>query len=265
MRPGVLMSLTFTIAVMAGCGGETAARMDVRDYMKQVNRLEEAVNGEVKKGNKAYLSFAQGKLEPEDALDDLRRIDIRLRQVDDDLKALDAPPAAEELHGRYLKLYEGILDFTQQTAVLANYQAGADDALEPVVRINRDLRRGLKRAKTPRGQALQLDRFANGLRLVLNDLRNLDAPRVLRTSHGDQVRRLARSRKLALRLRRAVVRGQSERVSRLLDQFAAAAAGRPRRALARRAIVAYGQRSKALNRAYTDVIHEFNRLDHDLR
>jgi hypothetical protein len=250
------------LGTLAGCGDDKQdARDQVRAYLKDVNRIERTAAPDVKRANKAYTRFARGKLKPEDAASELKRSDIEIRDVRDRLAALDAPERARPLHRKLVALYTGVARFTQQSAVLANYQWGADVALEPVARYNRDLRKGLGRAESASAQARLLDRFSRRIAGVVRDLRNLQAPQVLNVSHEDQIRRLDATRRLAARLRQALREGDAPLIARLVGRFSGQPGGGPREGLARKAIAEYNNRYRELNQSYGDVYREYRRLD----
>lgn len=253
------MTLTAGL-LLVGCADD-GERAQVRRYLDAVNAIERAAAPEVERANNAYRSYARGQLPAHVAVVRLRGVDIRLRAVRERLAGLTPPERARSLHRRIGALYSGMSDFTQQTAVLAGYQAGAETVLEVVPRHNRSLRSGLARARAPEGQAAALRRFAGRIASVVRDLRNLDVPRVLAVSHEDQVRRLAATASIARRLRRALLAGDSPRVARLLERFSGDPGGRPRRRLARKAVTGYNERARALSRSYQSVLREFNLLD----
>ena len=259
--PALVLLLALAVLV-AGCGGDGDERTRVRRYIESVNSIERGAAPEVRRANAAYRSFAEGRLDAPAAVVQMRTIDERIRAVRDRFSALNVPREARALHGRLGALYDRILDFSRQTELLAVHVSGAEAALKPVARDNRELRRALSRAKGATGQANALSKFAGQLAGVIANLRELQPPRVLRVSHADQIRRLSHTRRLAVALRSALRARDADRVERLLARFDDAPP--PRTGLARQAIRDYEDRYRKLSDARGDVLREYNRLDREL-
>jgi hypothetical protein len=263
---GVLIALLAAAALGACGGGGNDSRDDVNAYIEGANTVEHRYAADFKRANDAYLAYSRGELAGDRAQADLTRAQTSIRAARDDLARLRPPARARSLHDRLVRYLGKNLAFARETARLAAYQPDAQRALRPLAAANRRLSSGLGGARDPARQAQALQRFARTLQRMLVELRALDVPAVLRPTHGDQLRRLDRTRSLAVRLRHALIDQDAQRVARLVKAFRANAAARaPRRTLQSRAIRRYEARYKALNDAYAAVLREQSRLDQSLR
>ena len=261
-----LVGLCLALAALAGCGGDDDPRSRVRAYLDSANELQRGAADEFKRAGEDYVAFARGELRPGVAVERLERSETDIRATRDELAVLRPPREAVSLHSQLQRIYDMNLELAHQTALLAAYERGSDQALAPLDRYNRRLGAALRRADGPRAQARALERFAARLRRVLRRLGALEPPFVMRVPHADQLARLESTRSLAVRLRRALDAQDAERVARLLKRFRSGASERrPRRALARRALTQYERRYSQLNDAYADAYRELARLDKTLR
>src|SRR5262249_8444931 len=142
-------------------------------------------------------------LEGPSAMAALSKAEIEIRGARDKTAALTPPADARELHRRYVAYMDQNVAFAHENALLAGDLQGSDKAVAPLAAANTRLRKARGRAKTRAARERALKTFASSLGRFLVALRALDVPAVLRVSHGDQVRRLDRTRGLALRLRTA--------------------------------------------------------------
>jgi hypothetical protein len=253
------------LAALAGCGGGGDARSRVREYVTSANAIQRGSTDEFKRANEAYKAFARGELRPGVAVTQLSRSEHDIRAARDKLADLRPPREAEALHVKLEQVYDMNIGLAHQTVLLAAYQRSSDKVLAPLGAENRRLTSALGNAAGPQDQSAALRRFASRLGGILNALRALAPPRVLRVPHADQVRRLEATRTLADRLRRALDAQDAQEVALLLKRFRQTASQRrPRRALARRAIAAYERRYQRLNDAYANVFRETSRLDKTL-
>jgi hypothetical protein len=180
------------------------------------------------------------------------------------LAALRPPAQAAALRRRMLRYLDLNAAFARQTTTLARYQRRAPAVLGPLNGANARLRTQLQNA-TSTEQAAALDDFAGAIARALKGLRSLSVPDILRPAHDAQLRRLGKTRSLALKLRSALIAQDAQDVARLLLRFrsTAAATGVSRRQ-SLRAIDAYNRRFHTLTRAYADVRREQVRLDRSL-
>jgi hypothetical protein len=266
-RRGALLVVLLAAGVGAcGGGGGESTRERLNDYVRSANTVERRFAEDFKRANDAYAAYARGELEPARAEADLARAETAIRSAREAVARLRPPGDARTLHARLLRYLDMNVTFAGETARLAVYTPGAEDALAPLERVNRQLNRRLSAATEPAGQADALRRFTRALDGMLRELRGLEVPAVLEPTHGDQVRRLAATRSLAGRLRAALLDHDAQRVARLLERFRANREDRrTRRKLAGRAIRQYERRYRALIDAYADVHREQARLDRALR
>jgi hypothetical protein len=265
-RRALLLVLAAGAAALGGCGGsDDDAREQVDAYVESANRVQQRYAPEFERANRAYTSFVRGGLGDAQAERDLGAAQDALRAARADVAALEPPPEARTLHGRLLRFFDVNLDLARETTRMAVYRPAAEAALAPLDRVNRRLDERLAGADAAPEQARALARFERSLERMVAALRGLEPPSVLKPTHGDQIRRLAATRGLAERLRRALLDEDAPEVARLIKRFRANAAARgSRRKLAARAVRRYDERYKRLTEAYADVQREQARLDRAL-
>ena len=247
---------------VAACGGGPDPRERVAGYLDDANAVQARWAGSFKSANEAYLAFSRSELTDTDAVQRLERAERDIRAARAELGELEPPSDARALHGKLVRVFDMNIDFADQTTHLAEYVPAAESALAPLDGINRRLQRDLRRAADAGVQARALAGFSSRLGRILGDLRALHVPTVLRVSHGDQLRALARTRSYAGRLRAALLDRDAQQVARLLKEFRRRpGSSKPRRKLARQAIARYNRRYQSLNDAYVEVRREEARLD----
>lgn len=248
---------------MAGCGGDD--RDDVRDRTQRYIESEQAVMRRAQPGferaNQTYLAYAKGELEPGSASEEVRQAERTIRDARDGMLVLDPPPEARSLHQTLLRYLDMNVELAGETTRLVRYVPAAAAALAPLDRASRRLEAELGRANGSGDQARILERFEAAVGSIGGDLRALKPPAVLAPAHGEQVRRLDATRRLAGRLRRALRAQDAERVSVLLTRFRSSASepSGPRR-LANQAVAQYNRRLRLLAGAYADVRREQTEL-----
>ena len=253
---------------LAGCGGDERdqARERVDAYVKSEVEVMQRAQPEFQRANESYLAYSRGELEPEAAERDAAEAERTIRDARDALTVLDPPAEAQALHDGLVRYLQMNVDVARETSRLAGYVPAAERALRPLGKANRRLQSRLAGAKEGTAQADALERFSAAVSRTLGDLRAVEPPAVLAPAHDDQIRRLDVTRRLARRLRRALLGEDAERVARLLERFRASASGRrPPRLLADQALAQYTRRLEQLNDAYAEVQREQLKLDRKLR
>lgn len=250
-------------AALAGCGGDD--RRDALDvYVAKANSIQRQSAKDLRQANETYVAFSRSKIKGDEAVGRLETARDNIEKAEDRLAELKPPDVARRLHVRLLRVYSLNADFAGQTALLARYLQAAERALAPLDTANRRLRRGL-RSRDSDDQARALGGFVKALDRTLRSLRAQEVPLVLVPTHGDQVRRLADTRRVSDLLRSALEDQDAERVASLLKRFRnLSTARKPRTALARQAIRQYDRRYKQLNEAYAEVTREQRRLQEEL-
>lgn len=239
------------VLVITGCGGggEDPARAEVRAYIERVNAAQTSKQDVLVRAETVLRGYAQGATIGAPAL---RGVEADVRHVRAAVAAVEAPPAAREVHSSLLKIYDLDVGLVAETQRMVNYETDAPETLEPLDRASAKLRRDLDKARTPASQARALDRFGDTLGDVSDDLDALDVPALLQPAHASQLKRLAATRKLSTRLQDAVRAKDSRRVAKLLIRFRASTeTSRSQRALTKRGIAAYTARLEELTRAQT--------------
>lgn len=218
------------------------------------------------RANESYLAYARGELKPDAAAEQAVEAERSISNARDGLTVLDPPADAQPLHDGLVRYLSLNVEIARETARLARYVPAAQSALRPLGKANRRLQSGLAAAKESEAQAAALRRFSAAVGATLRRLRALEPPAVLQPAHDDQVRRLGVTRRLAGRLRRALIAQDAERVAVLLKRFRRTASDRRSPRLpADQALARYTRRLEQLNEAYADVQREQTKLDRGLR
>jgi outer membrane murein-binding lipoprotein Lpp len=258
-----MVAVALAAALLAGCGGDDR-RDEVEAYIQKANSIQRQSAKDFKQANDTYLAYSRNKLKGGTAVMRLEQARDNIEKAENRLSAIKPPAEARRLHVRLLRVYSLNIDFAHQTALLARYLQAAGAALSPLDKANRRLRQGL-RSRTPGKQADALGEFVRALDRTLRALRSQEVPLVLVPTHGDQVRRLADTRRVSDLLRSALDDQDAKRVAGLLKRFRnLSTARKPRTALARQAIRQYDRRYKQLNEAYAEVTREQGRLQEEL-
>jgi HPt (histidine-containing phosphotransfer) domain-containing protein len=265
MRRMVLAAVLIGTGVAACGGGDSGdARGRVSSYVHRANAIERQYGSQFKAANAAYVAFAKGKLGSRAAVVRLGAAQRAIVEARRRLAGIRPPAEAATLRTRLLRYLDMNAAFARQTTWLARYQRRSPAVLAPLTAANARLRRELQSATTS-GQAAAMGGFAGALGRALHGMDALTVPGILRPAHDAQVRRLRRTRSLALQLRSALLAQDAQDVARLLLRFRrnAASTGASRGQSAR-AIDAYDRRFHRLTRAYADVRREQVRLDRSL-
>jgi hypothetical protein len=250
-------------AAVAGCGGG-GDRDEVDSYIKQANSVQREFIDEFERANETYVAYSKNELAQPLVVRRLTAARDGIAEAGDRLGALEPPSDARALHSKLLRVYDMNLDFADQTVVLASYLEGAADALDPLSRANKRLRKDLA-ATGADAQVAALRRFVRSVDGALSDMRALEAPRVLTPTHRDQLARLQGTRDTAEKLRQALADQDSERVAALLKRFRRSGSPDSGAAdLASQALDSYDRLYKQLNDAYADVQREQTRLEKEL-
>jgi hypothetical protein len=264
MRKVVVGAILIGAGVAAcGGGGGGDARGRVADYVHRANAIERQYGSQFKAANTAYVAFAKGKLGSRAAVVRLTAAQHAIVEARRRLAGIQPPSEAATLRARLLRYLDMNAAFARQTTRLARYQRRSPAVLGPLNAANARLRTRLQNATTAE-QAAAMGDFAAALGSALRGMGALAVPAILRPAHDAQVRRLRRTRSLALRLRSALLAQDAQDVAHLLLRFRSSAASTTSRAESARAIDAYNRRFHTLTRAYADVRREQVRLDRSL-
>ena len=266
MRRALAIASLVAVALIAtGCGG-TSPRERVDSYIKKANAIELQAAPAFKRANAAYGRFVRGVQTPEGAPRELAAAEKTIRDARGRLAALPAPVQATVLKRRLLHVFDLDLGLAHESTELARYQPAASFVLGPLTRINSDLRNDLQAKKSSSAQARALERYAHRLSVLVGKLRRLHPPPVLVPAHRGEIRQLAATRRLALRLRGAIAKRDAPRVARLLIRFRKlAGAGGEGRSVAARAVRAYQRRYAAIGAAEGALRREQARLARTLK
>jgi hypothetical protein len=250
---------------VAGCGGPDR-REEVDSYLRDANAIQKRATPELNRANKVYVAFARQELSGADAALKLAAAERAIRATRAKLATLDPPSDARTLHRRLLHLYDLDASMAAETRALGNYLPAAQRTLEPLAGVNRRLRGGLRGTKDPAQQGAALRQFATGLASIVAGLRELAPPPLLLPTHREQVARLDRTGKLALRLQDAIRARDPKAVARTLVRFRKLSedAGARGSGFETDALRAYTRRYDDLARAGAAVERERGRLEREL-
>ena len=251
-------ALVLAAAAASGCGGG-GEKDDVNDYIREANGVQREAGPDLRRANRAYRAFSQGKIEDAKALLETRRAEQALRDARADLARLEPPPAARELHSRLLRVFDLNADFAQETTLLAAYVPAAAEVLAPLQPITARLQRRLRAAGQPRAQAAALRGYRQAVNRQLTRLRRLDPPPILAETDQTQKNRLQAAGLLAARLEDAVLDRDARRVARLLLRFRRIGAGQTS-GLSEAELTAYNARYRRITDAAIALERERQRL-----
>jgi hypothetical protein len=251
-----------SVGVAAGCGGDSR-RDRVERYIEDANAIQQRSARDFSRANALYRDFSDGTLNPKSAPAQLERAEQQIWATRTRLVALKPPPDVRELHRRLLKLYAMNGHMAHETTQFARYVPRLRSALRPLTVTNRRLRDGL-RTSGAAAQSAALDEYVRDLERLLDRLRALRPPPILRAGHRAQVERLASTRSVAQRLRTAIVAQDAAAVSDLLDRLRRLAEAEEGDDPGARSVRLYNERYRALSRAAQDVQRERVRVDRSL-
>jgi hypothetical protein len=263
LRSVALLGVLVLGSGAAGCGDDErdAVRERTQRYIESEQAVMRRAQPDFESANQAYVAYAKGELEPENAAEQVKQAEQAIRNARDGVLVLDPPPEARRLHDQLVRYLDMNVELADETTLLARYVPAAAGALVPLGRANRRLEAQLAGADESDDQARVLEDFEGRVDAIVGELRDLEAPAVLRPVHVEQIRRLEATRRLAGRLRRALRAQDAERVSVLLKRFRSTAPEPDvRRRLTNQAVVRYNQRLKRIVAAYADVQQEQTRL-----
>lgn len=248
MRAAVVAALA--AFAVAGCGGGDPDQEAVEDYLNAANDVAQQSTERFAAANDSFQKFAKGDLKGKKAGKELRRAELDIANVQQQVAALEPPPKARKLHDLLLRSYELNILMAAEQRQMAGYVPRAQEALKRLQGIQKRLRRGLKGATEPSRQTGALRRYGRELQTVRDRLRELEVPPALAADRETQLRVLGRARSLGLQLARAIQREDAPAVRRLLARFTEGGDPQPELAkLSKGSIEAYRQRLVAIDRA----------------
>ena len=267
--PGRLLAAVLVLVTVlgAGCGDDRRdeVRKRVTAYVRSEQAVMERVRSELERANKAYLAYSAGEIQGAEAAAELGRAERTIAGARDAVTTLDPPAEAQRLHDGALRYLDANVALAGETARLARYVPGAEAALRPLGGANRRLQSELADADGSRAQGRALQRFEAAAGTTIRALESLEPPGILAAAHDDRIRRLTVTRRLAARLRRALLDQDAERVAVLLTRFRdSAEERRPSGLLDDQARAGYARRLQELEDRYADVQREQRRLEQSL-
>ena len=248
---------------LGACGGDDR-RERVEAYLQDLNQIQADSKPDVARANRIYAQLAAGRSPLGKDEPKLERSERAIRATRARLAAVQAPADARRLRTLILRYFDAAGGLAHETTELGQYLPAAAAVLRPLNAVNRRLRRGLRRAADPDGQARAMSAYASGVATALRRLRALQPPPVLSAFQRAQAARL----RLALTLSRGLVAAigdrDTTRVARLLTRFKRLTARDRQPGLAAGQLRAYGRRYQALTVAASKVERERRRLEQEL-
>jgi hypothetical protein len=264
VRSAAIAACALASALALSACGETS-RDRVTRYIEDANRIQRQSAPQFKRANDAYARFSRNQRDATATVRDLTAAERSIRTTRARIAQLRPPAEAAVLHRRLLRVFDANAAMASETRRLARYLPVAERVVAPLGQISARLRRSLAAASDPVRQARALGRYAASLGGLLSKLRRLEPPPVLVPTHRGQITRLSAARRLARRLRSALVEQDAKRVARLLLRFRRLDARRSReRSLVSRSIRAYNRRYRAIAKIVQDAQRERSRLERAL-
>lgn len=264
----VALAASAVVLLVSACGGNSARRHAVTDYIQQVNSIQISMRAPLLSVQKAYKDFGRkngpslAKIEPR-----LVRAEVTIRRIDKRLKALHPPPDAQKLHVLLVRLVTNEADVAHELVLLAQFSPTFTAALRPLAPASRNLQETFKTAKKASTQADALDAYAADISRVLVRLRSVEAPAAFLPTLQTQRTTLGRVRATAIQLADGLRKNRRAALPTLIQQFTnAGLAGQGLAAQRARiaAIKAYNERITALYALARRVNSERLRVDKNL-
>jgi hypothetical protein len=265
VRRAALVACALASALALSACGETA-RDRITRYIEDANRIQRQSEPQFRRANDAYARFSRTQRDATALVRDLTAAERSIRSTRARIAQLRPPADAAVLHRRLLRVFDANAAMASETRRLARYLPVAERVVAPLGQVSARLRRRLTAASGPVAQSRALRLYAASLGEMLSNLRRLQPPPILVSTHRGQITRLSAARRLARRLRTALVEQDAKRVARLLLRFRRLDARRSReRSLVSRSIRAYNRRYRAIAKTVQDAQRERSRLERALR
>ncbi|MBA2349945.1 MAG: hypothetical protein H0V81_16835 [Solirubrobacterales bacterium] len=252
--------LGLVAGLLVGCGG-TSDLDRVRGYFEDVDAVYRSADPQFRAADDTFRKFAGGGLKGKVAEFELRRAELDIEQVRQQVAALVPPVQAGRLHELVIRAYELNVLMAAETRQLAAFVPRADSIVKRVDKARRKLRKELGAAGGLERQSRALRTYARRVTRLRSELAALQAPPALAAARRTQLDVMSSTRKLTLQLVRAIGRQDKPTIERLLNRFASAGDPNPDRARWQKGgIAAYRQRIVDIDRAAADVTAERARV-----
>jgi hypothetical protein len=216
----VALAASAVVLLVSACGGNSARRHAVSDYIDQVNRVQIAMRAPLNSVQKAYRDFGR-KNGPSLTKETPRlvRAESTIQQVDKRLRALKPPPDAHKLHVLLVRLVDQEAEVAHELVLLALFSPRFSAALQPLGAASQTLQASFKGAKKAKTQADALDVYAVSLAAVLAKLKQLEAPPAFVPTLVAQKRTLATVRTSAIELADGLRKNRRAVLPTLIQRF----------------------------------------------
>jgi hypothetical protein len=254
-------------ALAGGCGGGDGRRDTVAAYIDEANAIQKELRVPLTAAARAYADFSRGDASLAEVRPRLVRSRRTIRTLERRLVRLQPPPDAKRLHSLLLGLVEAQAEIAYELERLAGFLPRFEQHRTSLRLAERQLRTALAAARRADSRAAALGHYARDVGTVLRGLYTLHPPAVLAPAYETQVDTLAKVRRSAAALAKAVRDGDAEvfpaRLRRLAD------ATRLTRSLAAQrshaaAVKLYNRRVSRLSRLAAAVNRERARLQRTL-
>jgi hypothetical protein len=239
-----------------------APRNDVAAYITRLNTLSLSFAHDYKSIETAYRTFALAPKQPAIQEKRLKAAAAQLTALRVEIAHIQAPPQARVLKQRLIAFFRQQEAVSRELIGVSTYiprLVAAERVLAPAgQKMGAALKTGASAAK----QAAALGVYATALEHAADSIAAIKPPRLFRTSHADQVRRLRRSSLLTRRLSVALAANDKPALERAVKQLGAGSSAST--GAARTAILSYNARVGKIRRLAASVERERSRLDHTM-
>ncbi len=235
-----LAALTLGL-LSAGCGHQSSQRSAVANYLKQVNRVEQALTGPLTAVSSIGRQFAResrtgGSLTTLVSASHEQQLRRALSQIETQrvrLAGPAAPPPAKRLRSVLLQIVDREAELTRELAQLIAFLPGYSAALRPLAPTTRKLEAALSRrtafgpsdvATVYASKAAALRKFKAVVDRALHQIQRLRPPRVQQPVYRSELASLGGMSTAAARLADSLQTGPQGNVQALLAEFNRAAA-----------------------------------------
>lgn len=209
------------VALAGGCGGDDGRRDAVAAYIDDANAIQKELRVPLAAAARAYADLSRGDADLAEVRPRLARSRQTIRTLERRLVRVQPPPDAKRLHSLLLGLVEAQAEIAYELERLAGFLPRFQQHRTSLRLAERRLRTALDAARRADSSAAALGHYARDVGAVLRGLHALEPPAVIAPAYETQVDTLAKVRRGAAALAKAVRDGDTEvfpaRLQRLAD------------------------------------------------
>jgi hypothetical protein len=255
------------VVLAAGCGGDDDRRDAVAAYIDDANAIQRELRVPITGAARVYADFSSGDADLAEVRPRLARSRSLFRTLERRLARLQPPPDARRLHSLLLGLVGAQAEIAREIEGVAGFVPRFEQHRNPLRSAERRLRTALAASRSADADAAALNRYGRDVGAVLRGLAALQPPAVVAAAYQAQVETLAKVRREAAALAKAIRDGNVEVLPTRFRQLAGAARGSQSLAAQRSHIAAvklYNRRISTLSRLERAVNRERSRLQREL-